>query len=385
MKHAVTTFSWHPHCEITLLVDAEHYLPPMLEAIEQATHYILLEMYLVKPGKLFNKVSMALQQAAIRGVRCYLLFDDFGSKEISERKIRNLQHPNIQLQRYNPLSSHNPLVSLYRVLWRKLPQDLYRTHRKLLLVDGQLAFTGGTGICDEFSETRFGPWHETMVRFKGRVVEDWQTLFCASWPEPLTLMRSNCDSDSSTRCQLAAAYAQHLNPLQQSILQMCKNAKQRLWLSTAYFVPTWRLHHQLIKAAKRGVDVRLLLPGSHIDHPSIRHASRRLYARFLRHGIKIYEYQPRFLHAKALLCDDMVSLGSCNFDRWGMRWNMEANLQIDSAAFAHQVCTMLEEDFSHSIRYDYHRWCQRSWRLRLQEAFWGWMDRMLAKYSNRLR
>jgi len=384
-QQVVKTFSWHPHCKLALLVDAERYLPAMLEAIAEAKQHILLEMYLVKPGVLLSCLSLALQQAAIRGVRCYLLLDDFGSKALQEAEIGNLQHDNILIRRYNPLTSYSSLVSLYRLLWQRLPQDLRRTHRKLLLIDGQTAFTGGMGICDEFSEDQFGPWRETMAIFSGHVVNDWQALFCDSWPEPLTLPQAPRHQLGMVKCQLTAAYAQHYNPLQQSIGLMCQQVQQRLWLCTAYFVPGWRLRRELIKAVKRGVDVRLLLPGARIDHPAIRHTSRRLYTRLLRHGVKIYEYQPRFLHTKLLLCDNKVSMGSSNFDRWGMRWNMEANLQVDSTDFADQVAAVMEQDFSQSNLFDYHRWCQRSWRLRIQENFWGWVSRLLTRLSQRLR
>lgn len=384
MKQVTTTFPWHSNCELSLLIDAEHYLPAMLTAINQARDYILLEMYLVKPGEQLDKFSATLQQAAARGVRCYLLLDDFGCKTLQEEKIDALQHHNIQIRRYNPLSSSNPLITLYHLLRKKYPRDLHRTHRKLLLIDGQLAFTGGAGISDEFSNPHFGPWRETMVCFSGDVVNDWLTLFCLSWPESLTLpgSTSHCQTGPAS-CRLVAAYAQHHNPLQQGLLQMCQHAQQRIWLATAYFVPNWRLHRQLIKAAKRGVDVRLLLPNAHIDHIAVHYASRRRYSQLLRHGVKIHEYQPRFLHTKILLCDHTTLVGSSNFDRWGMRWNMEANLQIESDDFAQQVHAMLEADFQHSHRYDYHIWCQRSWWLRLQESFWGWIDRALDHWGNK--
>jgi len=372
-------------CGATLLADAERYMPAMLTSIAEAKHYLLLEMYLVKPGALFDQWVVALQAAAERGVGCYLLFDDYGSLELESQQYDALVHRNIQFQRYNPLSTRNPFKALYRLFWRQLPQDLYRTHRKLLLVDGVIAFTGGTGICDEFTDIRFGPWRETMVSFRGPVLVDWQAMFFDSWPQPLTLPSPpNVGADQEIHCRLVTANTKRDNNLQQALLVMCNQAKQRIWLSTAYFTPSRKLRLSLLAAVKRGVDVRLLLPGPHIDHPSVRHAGRRFYTRLLRRGINIYEYQPRFLHSKALLCDDITLIGSSNFDRWGLRWNLEANLEISDPIFALQVEKMFQEDFAESEHYDYHQWCQRSWLLRLQERFWGRVELLLTRWSDRM-
>lgn len=386
MQNTLTTPPWHKQCEATLLPDAELYMPRMLAAVDEAKHYLLLEMYLVKSGALFDQWLLALQAAADRGVKCYLLFDDYGCLELAPEQREALHHPNIQLRLYNPLSTHNPIKALYQLLWRQLPHDLYRTHRKLLLIDGNTAFTGGSGICDEFVDTRFGPWRETMVHFRGAVLGDWQAMFCDSWPSLLTLPSlPPFKSSGQTMCRLVTANAKQHNNLQQTMLNLCNQAEQRIWLSTAYFTPSWKLRICLLAAIKRGVEVRLLLPGPHIDHPSIRHAGRRFYTRLLRRGVKIYEYQPRFLHAKALLCDNTSLLGSSNFDRWGLRWNLEANLEINDPKFAQQVEKMFAQDFAESELYDYHRWCQRSWMLRLQERFWGYIERLLTRWISHLR
>ncbi len=124
-------------------------------------------------------------------------------------------------------------------------------------------------------------------------------------------------------------------------------------------------------AAKSGVDVRLLLPGPITDHPGVRYISHRLYGRLLKNGIRIYEYQPRFFHAKTVLCDDWVTIGSSNFDRWNLRWNLEANQEVIDEVLARQVKQMFEQDFSNSVEYTVENWQQRSSRLsRLLQWFW---------------
>jgi cardiolipin synthase len=166
------------------------------------------------------------------------------------------------------------------------------------------------------------------------------------------------------------------------LFRRVRNAEQRVWLATAYFVPSRKLLRALRRAVRQGADVRLLLPGPHTDHPAIRHAGRRFYTRLLRHGVRIFEYQPRFLHTKTLLCDRWVSLGSSNFDRWNLRWNLEANQEVDDQRFADAVAVMFETDFSECIEIDLRRW-RRRWFGRLREQLWGKVDMWLESLGRR--
>jgi len=139
----------------------------------------------------------------------------------------------------------------------------------------------------------------------------------------------------------------------------------------------------LKQAAEQGADVRLLLPGRHTDHPAIRHAGRRFYSSLLRHGVRIFEYQPRFLHAKTLLCDQWVSIGSSNFDRWNLRWNLEANQEVDDLGFAGSVHAMFEVDLKVSVEIDKEKWKRRRWITRLREHLWGRVDMWLENLGRR--
>jgi phosphatidylserine/phosphatidylglycerophosphate/cardiolipin synthase-like enzyme len=139
----------------------------------------------------------------------------------------------------------------------------------------------------------------------------------------------------------------------------------------------------LARAARRGVDVRLLLPGPHTDHPAVRHAGRRFYRRLLAAGVRIYEYQPRFQHAKVSLIDDWVAIGSSNLDRWNLRWNLEANQEIDAPDFAAATAAMFTTDFSASHEYQAHTWGRRGHWSRFAERFWGAVDRWLDRHSRR--
>ena len=171
--------------------------------------------------------------------------------------------------------------------------------------------------------------------------------------------------------------------LKRSLLKHIRAAERRVWIATAYFIPSRKIRRALKQAARHGVDVRLLLPGRHTDHPAIRHAGRRYYARLLRHGVRIFEYQPRFLHTKLLLCDDWFSTGSSNIDRWNLSWNLEANQESDDQALADRVQSLLEADFNTSREYVFSEWRHRGWFWRSLEWFWGKVELWLERHSQR--
>jgi phosphatidylserine/phosphatidylglycerophosphate/cardiolipin synthase-like enzyme len=228
-----------------------------------------------------------------------------------------------------------------------------------------------------------------MICIEGTLVTDWHQLFIHSWlryadtppiaPPPIR----QYPQDQLGR--VVASDGRPHNTIRQTLLQHIQLADQRVWLATAYFAPSWRIRRHLRKAARRGVDVRLLLPGPLTDHPPVRHAGRRFYTRLLKHGVRIFEYQPRVFHAKVALCDHWISIGSSNFDHWGLRWNQEANQEVEDPDFAGQVADMLEEDFTECREYHYHAWCQRNWYARSRERFWGAVDQWLAAITNRLQ
>ena len=186
-------YPWRNGNQFEFLVDSTAFLPRMFAAIDAARHYILLEMYLVASGAVASRLIRALQEAAGRGVRVYLLFDDYGAQGLVRRDRERLAHRNIELVFFNPQPSHSVLYTLYRVVWHRRFHGLYRDHRKLLLVDGEIAFTGGTALSDEV-DSPGAPgrrWRETMIEIRGPLIADWQRLFTEAWkryaPRPLAL------------------------------------------------------------------------------------------------------------------------------------------------------------------------------------------------------
>lgn len=371
-------FPWRPGNRFELLADGWYFFPRMLEAVDTARYHVLLEMYLFESGAVATRFIDAFVRAAGRGVTVKLLLDDFGARGLTRQDREKLAGSGVDLVVYNPLR------------FRKWLRNIFRDHRKLMVVDGELAFIGGAGITDAFEAPGHPElsWRETVVCARGPVVADWQTLFLGTWnrhvsksphlsqPVPPAVADGIPGRVAITRA-LAA------QEIKRSLYNRARQAEKRLWIATAYFVPSRKLRRMLEQADRRGVDVRLLLPGVRTDHPAIRHAGRRFYSDLLRVGVRIFEYQPRFLHAKTVLCDDWTSIGSSNFDRWNLRWNLEANQEIDDAAFAQAVQLMFEEDFRHSVECHYEDWRRRPWHARWRESLWGRVDIWLESLGRR--
>jgi phosphatidylserine/phosphatidylglycerophosphate/cardiolipin synthase-like enzyme len=168
------------------------------------------------------------------------------------------------------------------------------------------------------------------------------------------------------------------------LLNKMQRAAKKIWITTPYFVPNWKLRRRLKRMSKRGVDVRLLLPGQLSDHPWVSHAARRYYTRLLKHNVRIFEYQPRFTHAKIVLCDNWVSIGSSNLDRWNQRWNLDANQAIEDYSIAALTTGIFENDFSQSEEILLSTWLHRSWWQRWRETYAGYVVMLAEKLSRYL-
>jgi len=365
-------YPWRPGNRFELLVDGAVYFPRMLEAIARARHQVWLEIYLFESGVIATRFISALVEAAQRGVIVLLLADAYGATALSEADRHRLLEAGVKLHFYNPLR------------WRQWFGNLFRDHRKLLIVDGEEAFVSGTGITDEFDDpdNPRNSWRETTICACGPVLEDWQALFLQVWQEHASSDRPGTQSVSEPLAEgvpgrVAVSAGLREQDIRRSLYNRVRVAQARVWMATAYFVPSRRLLRALRRAAERGVDVRLLLPGPITDHPAVRHAGRRFYGGLLRAGVRLFEYQPRFLHAKGMLCDDWVTIGSSNFDRWNLRWNLEANQEVEDARFAREVATMFERDFRDCLEIRHEDWRRRGWQTRMREQLWGRVDMLL--------
>lgn len=372
--------NWHRGNRVELLVDGERFFPEMLGSIESARETLLLELYLSASGEVMDRFIAALCDAAARGVQVCLLFDHFGARDLRQADRERLCGSGIQLRFYNPIA------------FSKLFSNFSRDHRKLMIADNRVAFIGGAGLSDAFvavlSRRPDTPWHELMCRLEGPVVSDMSDLFIEQWRRHGGVLKCRLRERTSGTGERGRAEVRVLTsagPSNQqikfSVLRMTRESRQRVWICTAYFLPSFALRLALRRAARRGIDVRLLVSGPLTDHRWIYHASKRYYRRLLKAGVRIHEYQPRMLHAKIALIDDRVSLGSCNLDHWNLRWNLEANIEVCEPRFAVEVEQLLIDDFGQSREITAAEWARRPWYRKLRELVWA----MISQWILRIR
>ncbi|WP_163835245.1 phospholipase D-like domain-containing protein [Spartinivicinus ruber] len=372
-------YPWRTANYIELLVDGNEFFPHIFSSILKAKEYVIIEMYLMTSGLLFEALYDVLTEVTDRKVKVFCLIDDFGSLGLTAKDRQRLLKLGVQLTLYNPLSLKK----------QRLTDNFNRNHRKLILVDGELAYIGGLGITDVFYNpiTRKATWHEVMLAVSGQVVADWLTLFKQTWVRcselPIELSQPTVNiNEVAPHFMARLSFGSYFidADIVRSLVKQIKKAQHRVWLATPYFLPSNKVRRVLRRAARKGVDVRLLLSGKYTDNRWVRYAGQRYYYRQLRDGVKIYEYQSRCLHAKMVLADDWVSIGSCNFDHWNLRWNLDANQEVKSGAFAEGVKLLFEHDFNICKQYTFANWLDRPWHKRFRE----WLFSVLGRLAIRI-
>ncbi|HJV62281.1 MAG TPA: phospholipase D-like domain-containing protein [Albitalea sp.] len=360
---------------VDVLIDGPDTHAAMFAAIDAARDHINLESYIVDADGPGEELARRLLAKCREGVKVNLFFDGFGSIRTGESYFRALRDGGVHLCEYNPLRS-----------WRKLfDRGVHlRDHRKLLVVDGEIAFVGGVNIsgvyacgpaADAAPSGDATPWRDTHVRIAGPLVAQLQQLFIAHWnrhagraiqparylppPERAGVVRAAVASCEAGRRR---------NPFYRALLRAIDAAQQRVLVTTAYFVPTRRLLRGLTAAARRGVDVRLLLP-SCSDAWAPLHAGRSHYGRLLQAGVRVYERQGALLHAKTSVIDGVwATVGSANLDWRSFVHNAEANLIVLDHRFAARMEAVFEEDLAASREVTLASWHRRGWLPRIQEA-----------------
>lgn len=362
---------WRACNRFRLFAQGSRFFPAMLEAIADARERVALEIYWIETSAIAGRFISALIEAVGRGVEVFVLIDDFGSSGLDARDRRRLTAAGVHLARYNPLR--------FRLGWGNLARD----HRKILLIDDRYAFVGGAGISDEFDGA--DGWRENMLCIEGECVADWWTLFAGNWehcsdracPPP----RSRPTGDMSGRV-VAGPGRVGRRPLERAGIGDITGARRRVWLVTPYFLPPVRLRLALVGACRAGADVRLLIPSEECcDLPAVQAAGQRWYEWFLRRGVRIFEYSAGFTHQKLLLTDERVLIGSTNFDRWGLRWNLEADQAMHSRNAAEWTAGMLDGDFAIARELRLEDWRRRSFIARLRERFWGRIEALGARIA----
>ena len=352
--------------QVRVLRNGDEIFPAMLAAIRGAKRTISFESYIYWSGDIGKEFADALAERARAGVVVHVLLDAVGAAKIDESLVAEMAKAGVQLRKYHPVS------------WYTLGRLNNRTHRKLLIVDGQAGFTGGVGIAPEWTGRAQDPqhWRDTHFRVDGPVVAQLQAVFLDNWmkvtgevlhgdayfPElqpaggQMAQMFSSSPSGGSESMRLMYLLA-------------ITSAARTIDLSAAYFVPDDLMSAALAEAMRRGVRVRIVVPGEHIDSETSRAASRASWGTPLAFGATIAEYAPTMYHCKVLIVDGLLtSVGSTNFDNRSFRLNDEASLNVFDAGFAAEQTKIFEADLALSKPVSLAAWESRPLREKLGDA-----------------
>ena len=353
--------------DVELLINGDQIFPAYLDAIRAAEETVNLLTYAYWRGEIATEVGETLCEKARDGVECNIVIDAMGASKMDRELVKKMRDAGVRVCYFRPPKP-------YAV--RRLQ---YRTHRKLLIVDGSVGFTGGVGIAEEWTGDAQDPdhWRDTHVRVRGPVVRGLQGAFAENWLEgtgdvlagdrylpdldevedggPMQVMRSSAtvgDTNAEALTYLAIAAA-----------------KRSVELTAAYFVPRPAFTDALVEAAERGVHFRILVPGSHIDKEFVRTAGRASYEELIDAGIELYEYKPTMLHAKSLAVDGAwASVGSVNFDNRSFQLHDEVSLCVQSERFAGELHEVFEKDLERSERIEPGAWRDRPITQRAREG-----------------
>ncbi len=350
---------------VTALQNGDEIFPAMLAAIRAAKRTITFETYIYWSGETGATFSAALADMARAGVSVNVTVDWLGSAKMDTQLLEEMKRAGVKLHRYRPLS------------WYELGRLNNRTHRKLLVVDGIVGFTGGVGIADQWQGKGNDPehWRDMHFRVEGPVVAQLQSAFNDNWIKMTGEILNGSEHFPSITPQGAmdaqlflASPAGGSESMALMYLMTIAAASSSIDLAASYFVPDELALAALLAARDRGVRVRILVPGEHIDSEVVRLRSRAMWGDLLRAGVEISEYEPTMMHTKMLIVDSLlVSVGSTNFDERSFRLNDEASLNVYDVEFAKDMTEVFENDLKRSQRLSLRAWTERPWTERIGE------------------
>ena len=352
---------------VTDLENGDEIFPAMLEAIRSAQKTITFESYIYWSGQVGQQFADALSERARAGVTVKVMLDWAGSMKMEGTLLQQIKDAGVDVRQYRPLK------------WYNLGRLNNRTHRKLLVVDGRIGFTGGVGIADNWAghAQDADHWRDLHFRIEGPVVAQFQAAFNDNWIKTTGVVLNGADyfpplerAGGMDAHMFIASPAGGSESMHLMYLMAIAAAERSIDLQAAYFVPDDLIIKALLAARHRGVRVRVVLPGKHIDSETVRLASKAHWGELLLGGVEIYEYQPTMMHNKLLIVDGlMVSVGSTNFDVRSFRLNDEASLNVYDAGFAGRMTEVFEADLKPTVRYTYRMWKERPLKQKLAEKF----------------
>ncbi|MGF6607229.1 cardiolipin synthase [Paraburkholderia sp. WSM4175] len=368
-----------PGNRFEMLLNGDQIFPSMLEGIRSARETITFETFIYWSGEIGGQIARALADKAREGVAVHVLLDWVGSSKMDRRYLQLLREAGAEVVKY-----HKPH-------WTGLGRMNDRTHRKLLVIDGRIGFTGGVGIAPEWTGNAQDEkhWRDTHFRVTGPVVGHMQAVFMDNWIKATSSVLHgpeyfpHIDAEPKGAGQgLAHMFSSSpsggSDDMQLMYLMAITAATRSLQLASAYFVPDKLTINAIVEAAKRGVKVQIVTPGKRIDTHTVREASRACWGDLLKVGVEIYEYQPTMFHCKLLVVDEyLVSVGSTNFDSRSFKLNDEANLNIYDRDFARQQTAAFDDDIAKSKRITLEAWTRRSFTEKVVEKFVRLLDTQL--------
>jgi cardiolipin synthase len=330
---------------ITLLQNGVEIFPALLEAITSARESVHFSTFIYSSGEIPIQFADAFSAAAKRGVEVRMVFDKSGSKRVSPELMSRMRKAGCNIKWFRPIQ------------WYSWAKYNHRTHRKLLIIDGTVAFTGGVGIADEWNGNADSPthWRDTHVKVLGPGVASIQAAFVDNWNEATGELPIDekyfpmlKPAGGASMCGIQSNPVFGASAAQRSMAVLIAGATERLWIANAYFIPPKPFVRALRAAKARGVDVKILLPGRYHDQPAVRRASRHTWRRLLDAGIELYEYEPTMIHCKIVIVDGSItSIGSINFDPRSFALNAEFGV----VALDRELAKETEDAFEADLRY----------------------------------
>jgi cardiolipin synthase A/B len=352
--------------QAVILQNGDAFYPAMLEAIRNAKDSVNFEVYIFDPDEIGRQFMEAFKERARAGVEVRLLLDGFGGMKMTKRYRDELKEAGVVVSRFRPPSLRN-LVRFYK-----------RTHRRAIVIDGRIAFTGGAAVSKKWKGNVRNPheWRDSMTRVTGPMVAGIQSAFATNWVyctgEVIAGPRFFPTLEQGPGlCGLSvvSSPSDALQPIRLLFWVSFINARQRLWICNSYFIPDSRLRDAVIERAKSGVDARVLVPGNHTDAVPVQWAGRSFYGELLKAGVRIFEYEPAMMHAKTTVIDGAWSIvGSANLDERSMELNEENVLGVSDRGFAQSIEEGLAADFACSREIKLEEWRKRPVLQRCLEA-----------------
>jgi cardiolipin synthase len=348
-----------------ILQNGDAFFSAMLEAIRAAKDTITFEVYIFESDEIGHRFMDAFMERARAGVEVRLLFDWFGSIRLRRKYVRELVEAGVMVEFFRPLALRN-LVRMYR-----------RTHRRAIVIDGEVAFTGGAAIAKKWAGDARNKeeWRDNMTRVTGHLVTGIQAAFTTSWAhctgEVLAGPRFfpvRVGKEGMVALSVVSSPSDAMQPMRLLCWMSFASARRRLWISSSYFIPDEHFRKIARERSRAGVDVRILVPGKHTDAIPVKLAGQCYYEELLRDGVRIFEYQPSMMHAKTIVVDDAWTLiGSANMDERSMELNEENALGISDPELAGAVAAGNEQDFTRSREVQLDEWLCRPWYRRMLE------------------